>query len=260
MPAETTPNHEARLSELLDMAGLDVKNGRICLPTSAKRIKIDVGLSSNAPQSAIWLERDPDLVVLGFEPVAQNVNHLRAGTSSSRTKLNPNLIGQRFFLFPIALGSAPLPTQAKIYVTENDAGCSSILPPRSLPVESEQIVEVWPIAAFLERLPWSHIDFVDHLKTDCQGFDLQVLLGSGPWLKRVHAVTAEPEQRQYLGARNSRREIANLLKCYGFESLRNVRRRRTGCRVTAETDDPTFLNWASLEASGRASLDLYQRF
>ena len=41
---------------------------KIKIPAGFSRIKIDVGLSSNAPQSEMWLRRDPDLLVFGFLP------------------------------------------------------------------------------------------------------------------------------------------------------------------------------------------------
>ena len=44
-----------------------LKNNMVELPKGINRIKIDIGLSFNAPVSFEWLEKDPKLVVFGFE-------------------------------------------------------------------------------------------------------------------------------------------------------------------------------------------------
>ena len=51
---------------------IEFKNHKIKLPKWCKRIKIDIGLSDNAPQTRIWLENQSDLIVFGFEPVKDN--------------------------------------------------------------------------------------------------------------------------------------------------------------------------------------------
>ena len=37
------------------------------------KIKIDIGLSYNVPQSKVWLDHDQNLMVIGFEPNPENI-------------------------------------------------------------------------------------------------------------------------------------------------------------------------------------------
>jgi len=39
-------------------------------------IKLDIGLSYNAPQSQVWLKNDSNLLVMGFEPNINCVNNM----------------------------------------------------------------------------------------------------------------------------------------------------------------------------------------
>ena len=48
---------------------LDDKTGQIELPRAVRRVKIDVGLAFNAPNSQIWLDRDRARVAGGGEHV-----------------------------------------------------------------------------------------------------------------------------------------------------------------------------------------------
>ena len=55
------------MKEILLRSGIELDaNGFIKIPTWVKRVKIDVGLSDGAPQSAKWLEDEKDLLVFGF--------------------------------------------------------------------------------------------------------------------------------------------------------------------------------------------------
>jgi hypothetical protein len=45
-----------------------VENGKIKIPDWCEKIRIDVGLSHNAPNSQNWLESIDNLLVIGVEP------------------------------------------------------------------------------------------------------------------------------------------------------------------------------------------------
>jgi len=38
------------------------------IPDKCIHVKLDIGLSYNAPQSQSWLSKEPNLMVFGFEP------------------------------------------------------------------------------------------------------------------------------------------------------------------------------------------------
>jgi hypothetical protein len=49
------------------------------IPLNKKRVKIDIGLSYNAPQSQVWFKNDnddDDLYIFGFEPNPYNVKSI----------------------------------------------------------------------------------------------------------------------------------------------------------------------------------------
>ena len=178
-------------------------------------------------------------------PILQ-LEWIKKGTSRFPVRLDPGLIGHKFFLIPCALGLTRGPVD--FYVTEADLGCSSMLAPRDFAVRLVEQVPCFPLSDFLSLFPFHLLDHIDYLKTDCQGTDLQVLQGAGPFLDRICIVTAEAENHQYLGARNSAPELSSFLEQRDFVPY-----------SPGTTDDPTFLNgrWAFLLST--QAITCYQR-
>ena len=80
-------------------------NEKIELPDNFTKVKIDIGLSHNAPNSEVWLNANPnDLVVFGFEPNPKALSILkgeleREGNFAnvlSLDKLNSNFFPNTF--------------------------------------------------------------------------------------------------------------------------------------------------------------------
>ena len=86
---------------LLKKSGIKFINNKIKIPDWCKRIKIDIGLSENAPQTRVWLENQDDLLVFGFEPVKQNYHKILCGKSKFSNKLDPKYIGKKKHLLLI---------------------------------------------------------------------------------------------------------------------------------------------------------------
>jgi FkbM family methyltransferase len=206
---------------LLTKAGLVIWNNRIVLPEWCRRVKIDVGLAFNAPQSARWLEEDQDLIVIGFEPVKSNVEILRSGyrANSSIKYVNHNEIDSRMFIVEAALGDSN--REQNIYVTKNDPGCSSLLNPVNFEVERLEKIPVITLDEILDYFPFDVIPYIEHLKTDCQGTDFEVLLGAEKYLSKIVAVTCEAENLSYVNSRNTYTNIANLMKMHNFKPMNN---------------------------------------
>lgn len=267
--------------EALEDSGLVVQSGKIVLPSECKRVKLDVGLSSNAPQSKVWLEQDPNCIVFGFEPVAENRRHILSGTGRSSSRIDTSLVGSRFFLLPFALGNVLEPTEVPCYVPSGDTGCSSLLLPRTFPVAYVDTVTIRPLSEFLEFFPFEDIPLIDHLKTDCQGTDLDVLKGARQFLSRFRAITAESEVRQYMNARNSLRATSWYLARRGFFRLLSNHRRSlpnvlaqalfdplvplglaieklTGPIAQVFVEDATWLNVRGHRSTERKELKLFQ--
>lgn len=245
--------------QILSNANIKLVGGVIQLPKDCSRIKLDVGLSSNAPQACVWLEQDPQLVVFGFEPVAENVRSIRSGSSSWPTKVDPTLVDSRLFVIPAALADVHPPQRLQMHVTAIDTGRSSLLTPQTFEIAYTEAVDAFRLSDFLKLLPWHAVSVIDHLKTDCQGSDLDVLRSAGSWIHQILAITAEPEDQQYRGSQNSSRDIKRYLQRRGFLELSRAQKSIPRGRVQADVDDPTYVNMDLLPEIGDRVLRLYQR-
>lgn len=75
---------------------------KFTFPEGIKRIKIDVGLSLDAGHTRRWLSADPELLVIGFEPLEpcrESIENVFAEAHSGAG------YRERFWLMPFALGS-----------------------------------------------------------------------------------------------------------------------------------------------------------
>jgi hypothetical protein len=246
------------LAEIIESSGLTVTNNKIVFPSWVKNLKIDVGLSSNAPQSKKWLDEDPGLAVIGFEPVLKNVEAIRDGCSPWPIKINPSLVGKRLFILPIAVANVRELTSAVMYVTAKDSGCSSLLIPNDFEVASTELVKLMPLQALLEMIDDKYLQYVQHLKTDCQGSDLNVLKSAGDQISRILVVTAEPENRQYRNSNNSKKEIRQFLKGKGFINYRKIKQETKNLRWIFNVDDPTFVNYELFTRCRPKDIYIYQ--
>jgi hypothetical protein len=137
--------------------GLKLKNGKIEFPINIKKIKIDVGLSGNAPQSEIWTQRDPELLVIGFEPLGKNRKMIADFSSPWPIKLDPHKIRKSVFVVPVALSSKRSLKDLKMYITEDDAGSSSLLVPIGLSFKEFEFVPVFSLDDFFSFFPFTSI-------------------------------------------------------------------------------------------------------
>jgi hypothetical protein len=101
----------------------------------------------------------------------------------------------------------------------------------------------------LEAFPWGRIPWIEYLKVDVQGGDLDVLRSAGPWLaERVVYVTAEPESAAYAGCEgNTAEAITAYMTSQGFERI-----------VHPNTCDPTFVN-RRLKGEVAEGIYIYQK-
>lgn len=204
----------SNLVKALNDYGFQIKDGVLDLPKWVRRVKFDVGLAFNAPNSEIWLRESDDLLVFGFEPILENFKALSQVTQDDYLRINPERIGKNFFPLRFAIGETPRFTE--MFVTERDAGCSSLLQPLNHEVARKETVEVIRLDSLLELLPWHQIEIVDHIKIDCQGTDIEVLRSAGQYLSQVLAVTIEPDDYSYQSSQNSYINIAKYLRNFAF--------------------------------------------
>ena len=210
------------------------ERGLIRMPDTIKRLKIDVGLSFSAPNSELWLRKIPDLGVFGFEPNLQAVAEMLSSRNRARgaryVYLDRSHVGSKWFLFPVAVGSRR--GHVKFFATETDPGTSSVFEPDGswphMKKYAEYIVPMLLLSDLLSRIPWGFegdpgvFPIVEHIKTDVQGFDVEVLKGAGKYLsERVVCVTAEKSAPGYKGGHTAQ-ELLDFMWNQGFGLLEDV--------------------------------------
>jgi len=204
-------------------------------------IKLDIGLSYNAPQSQIWLKNDSNLLVIGFEPNIDSVNTILnkdiiKSNPIHGTPISNEYINDRFFIFPIALSNVKNPCEMQFYETETDCGCSSLFKPSDKTLGNYKVrpsVKVYSLKHFFDLFPFDRFEYIDYIKIDAQGSDLDILKGAGNYLQeKVVYITAEPESNSYENcSHNNTTNIVNYLNTQNFIRVYNK-----------NTSDPTFLN------------------
>lgn len=204
------------LIHYLRVAGLELspETQLLSLPESCLRIRIDVGLSYDAPMTAEWLRRQPEnLLVFCFEPIARNFE--RAKTSLNAL-IRDEGIKSKAILLPFALGASS--GNADMYVTQ-DGGQSSLLQPTKTPSLRKEIVMIERLDSLLKLIDWEKASMVEFMKTDCQGTDIEVLLGAGTYLEKIAIVCTEADTVGYAKSLNSFKRINAHLQAFDFECI-----------------------------------------
>jgi len=191
------------------------KDGFIKIPQNITCIKIDVGLSFDAPHAISWLRENDKLFVIGFEPLIENIEILK----ESLRKQDSSRLIERFLIVQCALSSSSGPKE--IFVT-SDKGQSSLLEPEFYKVESRRLVETETLDNFINLVNFEVFEKIDYIKTDCQGFDLEVMKGAVNMLKKTVVVTCEAESINYKGANNSFALLEKFFNQIGFEYINRV--------------------------------------
>jgi FkbM family methyltransferase len=235
------------MKELLLKSGIEFdEEGFIKIPEWVKRVKIDVGLSENAPQSQRWIEREKDLLVFGFEPNPMNLEKIKARNSEWSVTLHPKFIGQRIFLIECALSNVQEMEQMEFYCTSDDPGCSSLLKPKEFAVGGVVQVQTWSLNHFLSYFPFHKIPYIEFIKTDCQGVDIDVVKGCSKFLGRVAVFTCEADDTRYHKSKNTIDALDEIFIKNGFIRYKKFMKNLTkfiGPRLKyIETEDPTYIN------------------
>ena len=215
------------------------------IPTSCTHVKIDVGLSYGANQSSCWLDTEPDVMVFGFEPHPGSVANIYMGDIKLRHPSHAvagkpldkkHIDSGRMHIFNVALGNVEKVETMNLYMNSKDCGTSSLFTHDEKflgPIEQVLPVPVYSLKMFFDTFPWNKFEYIDYIKIDAQGSDLNIIKGAGNYLKeRVVFVTAEPDGYQYIGADDcNTSNIATYMTSQGFIQVRHP-----------NTHDPTFLN------------------
>lgn len=212
------------------------------IPDKCTHIKLDIGLSYSAPQSQIWLSKEPNLMVFGFEPNPESVKCIQNGNIQKRHPGHGKPLEQkhiengRFKLMPYALSNVEKKEEMDFYINSNDCGTSSLFKhneKRLGPIKKITRVPLLSLKMFFNEFPWDRFDYIDYIKIDAQGSDLNILKGAGDYLKeKVVYVTAEPDGYQYIGAGEcNTNNITNYMISQNFIKVNHP-----------NTIDPTYIN------------------
>lgn len=227
-------------------------------------LKIDVGLSENAPQSQQWITRDSNTFVFGFEPISLSRERILSGDSRWPTKLDPKFLGPRMAIVPCALYSRHVPEGMDFNVTAGDPGCSSLLTPINFGIAYKEHVEVWTLEDFVNLINPKKYPIIDHLKIDVQGADFEVIKGIGRTFARFLAITVEIDTNGYRETTNDYAQICKFMHRRGFFRLRfphllkRIMRIR-GVEIDIDLGDPTFINYFRLIKISNREIYFYQR-
>ena len=215
------------------------------IPENCSHIKIDVGLSYGANQSSNWLDTENDVMVFGFEPNPEAYQSILNGNIQLRhpshavagNPLNKQHIDSgRIHIFNIALSNVQNIESMDFYVNSKDCGTSSLYSHDQQylgPIEKVIKVPVYSLKMFFDKFPWTRFSYIDYIKIDAQGSDLNILKGAETYLKeRVVYVTAEPDGNQYFGANDCNTDnIIEYMTSLNFIKINHP-----------NTIDPTFIN------------------
>ena len=97
---------------------VDKKSGKIKIPQHVKRVRLDVGVSENAPMSREWIAEDRagELLIFGFEPHPESRRILREGTSVWPNPIQPQEVGKRLMQPELAMRNKAIITPKMLYV------------------------------------------------------------------------------------------------------------------------------------------------
>ena len=236
------------------MKGLTVKNtfnkidsGVLLIPENIKQIKIDVGLAGEAPNSALWLSETEDRFVIGVEPLDyhwgmiknfETSNTLRPyphdlkmlQTEEGVVKLNKQNIceiGDRFCGISAAIDDIDGIKKRLFYQTTRvggASGASSLLKHNSLHPQGndiEAVIEVNTISlkSILDYIPWDRFKYIEHIKTDCEGYDYAVVKSIGEYLDRIVYISSEMLRRDLWDEKPSDHDFIDFMKSHNFAIL-----------------------------------------
>ena len=236
------------LSKLLD------DSGKIKIPENIKHIKIDIGLSFSAPNASLWLCETEDRIVFGVEPSPINLACLHEGFAGrngvneeqasmcvnegviyKNNKIEKSGINDRFKMLYCGFDDVGRnnPQFVPFYMTSGDPGCSSLsIPTNKLPNDvkfgadgrglSMTSVGVISFYDFLEKVPWDRFEFIEQVKIDTQGRDLNILKSSEEYLQKIVFLQVENSTNGEYEDSHTKEEIHDFLINNDFKHISTV--------------------------------------
>jgi FkbM family methyltransferase len=157
----------------------------LTLPNMANRLRIDIGLSFNAPNMLRWLHELEDCAVIGIEPF--KLNH---DVSGQLLKGIPN---SQWLLLNCAIDDVEEETTKPLYITGGDPGHCSLYKPQTFEVQGQIEVNIISLEEILKCV-FDHnpqLSYVEYVKCDTQGNDLNVIKSAREYLSKIVMIEVE---------------------------------------------------------------------
>lgn len=188
--------------------------------SSGMKLRFDIGLSSNMPNTINWSESNSNVFVISIEPHPNNF-------LACQNYVNNSSIKDRCYLIEAAVDNVDEPTQKVFYglgglATRYDPGTSSLKRPKGRFVDSVDNVYNVDVISLRYILDNIQYDYVDLLKTDTQGNDLSVLKSLGNHLNRVYDIYAEYDESNDYEDSNTGEELDQFLFDNNFEKYESI--------------------------------------
>jgi FkbM family methyltransferase len=240
-------------------SGATLINGKILVPDFVSSIKMDIGLSGNAPQSKIWIAANPNILVFGFEPLSMNIKMISEASSPWPIRLNPKSIGRNIYILPVALSSKSLNHKLKMKITDMDSGSSSLLDSTNLSQSTWEYVSVFKLDDFETFIDLERFKFIEYVKIDAQGMDFEIIRGAKKILRKICFLTVELDFN-YVGTKNNAFKVNLFMAMRGFLKVGRISSslisKLYNCKI--EVDDPTYMNLRLLHKINK-SFYIYQK-
>jgi FkbM family methyltransferase len=195
-------------------------DGKIKIPEWVKKVKLDIGTSLSAPNSELWLQRETELLVFGFEPNIYNIKTIYDGQDFWPHHIEKERIDNTFFVINCALSDKNSDSE-KFYCTgNNNSGTSSLFEPKSFEIVDIIDVPVITLNDFFDCFPWEKIPFIDQIKIDAQSSDFNIIKGMDKYMKdRVVYVDVETSTNGQYYSEENPSELKNYMENNGFQCL-----------------------------------------
>ncbi len=171
------------------------ENGKFVIPSHIKNIRLDIGLSYCAPNSAIWISQTNDTFIIGIEANKYAADRIITnGLIAHQNGVSYSYPNPNFILLNIALDNVESKTTKPFYHMRGDVGVSSLLKPTEAlgdSVAELSDVDVYPLSDILEKIDWERFEYIELVKIDTQGKDLDIIKSAGSYLDKIVYLNCE---------------------------------------------------------------------
>jgi hypothetical protein len=109
-------------------------------------------------------------------------------------------------------------------------------------------------------LPLDNYEFIEHIKSDCQGADFDILQKADYTLRNTAVYTIETEDKQYFNTNNNVKTVASFFKKNNFSKFSCLKKILNYPYLNNfNVSDPTFYNKKFLTKFNKKNFFIYQR-